>query len=72
MGIKIVKKRQAGDVRAPAPLVEPEPTPQPVSIKDRPLPVDCTYCGHPYIHPCHGKSAQCMNKRFVDRRKQGN
>lgn len=29
----------------------------------------CSFCGHPYGFPCHGKSDKCMNARWL--REQG-
>lgn len=72
MPIKIIKKREAGPQRTPAPIVEapapivakaPAPAPAPKSSK-HPAPTLCSFCEHPYIEPCHGKSDACMNARW--------
>lgn len=31
-------------------------------------PTVCSYCGHLYGYPCHGKAADCMNAAFVRER----
>lgn len=68
MGIKIVKKRNAGAVPPPAEVVPRSQPAQPISEAERQGVTLCTYCKHPYIKPCHGESDACMNKRFVDER----
>ena len=81
MSIKIIKKRQAGDVRKPADLVEQPAEPAPVQPPAQPIAhvakrevTVCTFCNHAYIIPCHGESDKCMNRRFIERRQaqQGN
>lgn len=33
-----------------------------------PEPTLCDLCGHPYVFPCHGKSDNCMNAKFIRER----
>mgnify|MGYP001172760229 CR=1 FL=1 len=63
MAIKIVKKRNAPVAREPAPLVE-EVQETPKTEATKPEPSECSFCGHLYIYPCHGKSETCMNARW--------
>lgn len=35
-----------------------------------PDPTECSFCGHVYAFPCHGKSDHCMNARWVRERKE--
>ena len=65
MVIKIVKKRNAPPMRAPAPLIE-EPRRVSKTASDRssdnvPEPSMCSFCKHVYIYPCHGKKDDCTN-----------
>lgn len=30
-----------------------------------PEPTVCSFCEHPYVFPCHGKGANCMNAKFI-------
>lgn len=62
MPITIIKKRNVTESRAPAPLVEP----QKPEMQGKQIVVSCSFCGHGYITPCHGKSDKCMNRRFVE------
>lgn len=72
MAIKIIKKRNA-DAPRPAPVVEPEPVaeapkpaPKPAPRPAMPYrePILCSFCEHPYLEPCHGKSDRCMNAKW--------
>lgn len=73
----VIKKRNAGDVRAPAPLVEPKtPKAEVVApappVQKYPPPRLCTFCEHAYVFPCDGKSETCMNRRWREARMAGN
>lgn len=72
MAIKIIKKRQVAAPARPAPLVDAAPAAEAPTIA-KPLtpyrkPTVCSFCEHPYIEPCHGKSDTCMNAKWKSER----
>ena len=67
MAIKIIKKRQVEEQLRPAPVVDPPKTEaEPVVRPSTPYrePTICSFCKHPYLEPCHGKSDSCMNAQW--------
>lgn len=61
-------------VRPKAPSVPYSQKPLATSIEDfrkdpngyrSPPRVACTFCGHAYSFPCHGKDPKCMNAKWV-------
>lgn len=69
MAIKIIKKRNVEAPARPVPVVEPEPVAEAPKPVERPVtpykePTLCSFCEHPYIEPCHGKSDTCMNAKW--------
>lgn len=103
----IIKKRNAGSVPTPDPVVPREPAPveatpvkAPADLKARqqiareqylalpietdhdkyfaaprgsvraPEPTACSFCGHAYAFPCHGKRDNCMNAKWLREQKE--
>jgi hypothetical protein len=66
MAIKITKKRNVAAPARPEPLVEPAATEiyVPPPLQPYKEPTLCSFCRHPYIEPCHGKSDRCMNAQW--------
>lgn len=72
MAIKIIKKRSVEAPARPEPIVEaPPPAPEVEKAEYTPPPrmayrepIICSFCEHPYLEPCHGKSDRCMNAKW--------
>jgi hypothetical protein len=61
-----VEKPRSKEIKVASSLEELRAAP-PGTVKV-PEPTVCSFCGHAYVFPCHGKSDTCMNAKWVRER----